>query len=429
MTRHRIVIFILIAITTFVIVGCTGPQGEPGPVGPAGATGPLGPAGPPGLDATASQEYVGSEQCGECHQSQYETFILSGHPNKLTKIENGQPPTYPYDEITGGVPDPPEGYSWDDISYVIGGFGWKARFIDSEGYIITGGSDATTQYNFANTAVDAPAGWVSYHAGEDLPYDCGECHTTGYATQGHQDDLEGIIGTWAFPGIQCEACHGPGSRHVEDPQGIRMVVDRTSQACGDCHGRGNPAQIEASEGFEQHYQQYDDLYNSKHFSISCVTCHDPHASALYEEPDVNPTKGISQVCESCHWLQDQLQNSRLHMDFDCVDCHMPLMAKSAQGNLDIFTGDVRSHQFSINPDPDAPQFNEDGNQVMPYLTLQYACGHCHNGTVASERSFDRMARLAGTFHDQPTPTPEPSPTATPEPEPTATPTPTATPEG
>jgi hypothetical protein len=416
-------------LVTFLIASCTGPQGTDGPVGPAGATGPLGPAGPPGIDATASQEYVGSDQCGECHESQYETFVLSGHPYKLTRIENGEPPTFPYDEETGGVADPPEGYTWDDISYVIGGYGWKVRFIDKDGYIITGDVDATTQYNFANEAAELPAGWVPYHAGEQKPYDCGECHTTGYAPQGHQDDLEGIIGTWAFPGVQCEECHGPGSRHAENPSGVRMVLERSSQLCGECHVRGNPAQIDASNGFERHHEQYEDLYNSKHFAISCVTCHDPHASALFEDPEVNPTKGISQVCETCHWQQEEFQNNRLHLGVDCVDCHMPPMAKSAQGNLAIFTGDVRSHQFSINPDPDAPQFNDDGTQVMPYLTLQYACGHCHNGAVYSEQPPRRLARMAEVYHDPPTPTPMPSPTATPEPEPTSTPMPTATPEG
>ena len=62
---------------------------------------------------------------------------------------DGQPPTYPYDSVTGGVTTPPEGYTWDDITYVIGGYNWKARFIDTEGYNITGEEDATTQYNFA----------------------------------------------------------------------------------------------------------------------------------------------------------------------------------------------------------------------------------------------------------------------------------------
>ena len=188
-----LLIVLSIVAAFFLLAGCRGVQGVEGLVGPAGATGPLGPIGPAGSDATASQEYVGSEQCGECHETEYAKFVLSGHPYKLTQIEDGKRPFFPYDEITGGVTDPPEGYSWGDITYLIGGYGWKARFVDQNGYIITGDESATTQYNFANDFVDKPAEWVAYHPGEEKPYDCGVCHTTGYRPQGHQDGLEGII--------------------------------------------------------------------------------------------------------------------------------------------------------------------------------------------------------------------------------------------
>lgn len=405
----------IILLTT----ACTGAVGPAGPVGPAGAPGPIGPVGPAGEDATASQAYVGSETCGQCHEDIYARFQLSGHPYKLTKIEAGQPPVFPYDEITGGIPSPPEGYTWDDVTYVIGGYGWKARFIDDRGFIITGDADSLTQYNFANEFVEKPAEWVPYHAGEELPYDCGACHSTGYRPEGHQDDLEGIVGTWAFPGVQCEACHGPGSRHADDPYGVLMRVDRSSQLCGDCHVRGNPAEIDAADGFEQHHEQYEDLYNSKHFAISCVTCHDPHAGTRFADDEVNPNKGIVQVCESCHF-QNVRRNVRNHLGMDCIDCHMAPMALSAQGNLDLFRADVRSHQFAINTEPDAPQFNEDGTVVMPYLTLQYACGQCHNGAKASELETAVLAAAADGYHDKPTPTPEPTPIleveATPTPE-------------
>ena len=203
-----------------------------------------------------------------------------------------------------------------------------------------------------------------------------------------------------------------------------MVLDRSSQLCGQCHVRENPAQIDASDGFEQHHEQYEDLYNSKHFAISCVTCHDPHASSRFADEEVNPNKGISQTCESCHWAQVN-QKNRKHGSVDCIDCHMPPMAKSAVGDLDRFTADIRSHQFSINPDPEATQFDEEGALVMPYITLAYACRHCHNGEDYSNQDIADLASMALGYHDRATPTLEPSPTpelsATPEPEATATP--------
>lgn len=402
-----------------LISACAGPQGEAGPVGPAGATGPMGPVGPAGEDAFADQEFIGSEECGDCHEEIYARFELNGHAHALTAV-NGQPPTYPHDEITNGIPEPPAGYSWDEISYIIGGVGWMARFVDADGYVITG--DAA-QYNFANAHLDTEAEWVAYPAGEPVVFDCGQCHTTGYAPQGKQDNREGIDGTWVFEGIQCEKCHGPGSRHAENPQGVRMMLDRSSQLCGRCHVRGEKASMDAAGGFAEHNQQFSDLYNSQHFALACVTCHDPHASARFADPELNPNQGITQVCEACHWAEEAVQNVRAHGSVDCVACHMPLMAKSAVADADIFTGDIRSHQFAINPDPEAPQFNEDGTQVMPYLTLTYVCGQCHNGEFADVKAPAVLGAAARGYHAliPPTVTPEPAPTAVPEAEITPTP--------
>jgi hypothetical protein len=407
----------IIAVVLILLVACSPESGPPGPVGPAGPPGPIGPVGPPGDDASANLAYIGSEKCGDCHEELYSRFILSGHASALNPIEDEVAPAFPYDASTGGLSDPPEGYTWDDITYVIGGYGWKARFIDQKGYLITGDENAATQYNYANEFVDKPQGWVAYHPGEEIQFDCGECHTTGYRVEGHQDNLEGVVGTWAFPGVQCEVCHGPGNRHAADPYGALMKIDHSSQLCGECHSRDNPARIAAENGFELHNQQYEDLFNSKHFAISCVTCHDPHASVRFADEEINPENGIIQNCESCHW-QNEHGNVRLHLGVDCIDCHMPRMAFSAQGDLELFRADIRSHQFSINPNPEASQFSEDGALVMPYLTLQYSCGQCHNGEYADVMEADALKNAAEGYHDFPTPTPVP--TATPEPEANAT---------
>src|SRR5210317_1254143 len=87
-----------------------------------------------------SQTFVGSEACKNCHSSKYNTWIQSGHPYKFTVIENGQPPVYPpeavnfqgqwMDSLADGTLD------WTQIAGVIGGYGWKARFVGMDGHIV-----------------------------------------------------------------------------------------------------------------------------------------------------------------------------------------------------------------------------------------------------------------------------------------------------
>ena len=95
----------------------------------------------------------------------------------------------------------PKGYTWDDILYVIGGFNWKARFVDKQGNVITGAEDAKTQYNLANKLLKLDDEWVAYHPGETVAFSCGSCHTTGYIPQGNQG---GVAGTCRhLGGRQC----------------------------------------------------------------------------------------------------------------------------------------------------------------------------------------------------------------------------------
>ncbi|HEX7401316.1 MAG TPA: hypothetical protein VF369_03970, partial [candidate division Zixibacteria bacterium] len=136
--------------------------------------------------------YVGSQACQTCHGTIYDSFTKTGHFYELTLADSAQHPGYyPYSSLAG----PPTGYSWDQISYVIGGFWWKAQFMDQNGYIITGNQ---AQYNLATQE------WVPYEESvQNQEYDCGPCHTTGYdaSTSAHQDNLPGIVGTWALSGI------------------------------------------------------------------------------------------------------------------------------------------------------------------------------------------------------------------------------------
>jgi hypothetical protein len=351
--------------------------------------------------------------------------MKSGHPWKLNKIEGGLPPDYPFRDLR----QPPEGYTWDDISYVIGGYWWKARFIDQEGYIITdapgttGNVEYQNQWNYTNDNLNQDGRWVIYKSGtEKLVYDCGACHTTGYNPSGNQDDLPGLIGTWAEPGIQCEACHGPGSLHAANPSGVLPRVDRSSELCGECHRSGNLEMVDAQGGFIDHHELYADLSHGKHQVLECVDCHNPHSGVKQLEESDQPT--TRNACENCHSAQARYQKNERHLaiGLDCIECHMPRMIKTAWGDETIFTGDFRTHRMAIDSSQ-IEQFStviaEDGTDtqvVKAEIGLNFACRHCHTQNTIMALDDQTLINAAYDYHQKPV-----EPPVVPTPESTATP--------
>jgi predicted CXXCH cytochrome family protein len=373
--------------------GETGPSGLPGPQGIQGVAGPQGPVGPEGaagLDYMPAV-YVGSEACGECHEELHASYMETGHAWNLTEVVDGEAPEFPFSEVS----DPPEGYTWDDILYVIGGYGWKARFVDKQGNIITGDAEAKTQYNLPNKSLKLGDDWVAYHAGEQTAFDCGSCHTTGYVPEGNQDGLPGLVGTWAEENVGCEECHGPGSSHVNNPYLIDMKVDRDSELCGSCHRQNEVEQIDVANGFISHHEQYEELFESKKRVMRCVDCHNPHQTTKYARG-----QAIRTECENCHFENEQYQKISDRKHASCIDCHMPRITMSAVGDPARFSGDMRTHLMAINPLASS-QFDKNGEFAMPYIALDFACKGCHNENGrAPVLPDERLVEVATGFHDR-----------------------------
>ncbi len=316
--------------------------------------------------------YIGSEECGVCHETTYDDFVKTGHPYKLNNAADVAPDTgyYPF----SSVPSPPSGVAWTDVTKVIGGFWWKARFIDNDGFIVTG---SDVQYNLVDGS------WAAYHDGEVKPYDCGPCHMTDYEDVGNQEGLDGLVGTWAFDGVQCEECHGPGELHAASPYDIGLEIDRSSEQCGKCHIRGDVNQIPASGGFIKHHEQWNEMFTTKHQALDCVDCHDPHIGLHPNNPDRD--MAIKIKCESCHldeaesFAVSDIEQHRPGANGapTCISCHMAKAAKSAKA-AGPYEGDVHSHLFRINTDADAEMFSEDGSTANGYLTLEFTCLQCHS---------------------------------------------------
>lgn len=406
------------------------------------------------LPAIPDGEYISSAQCGVCHTVTYSSFIQTGHPYKITKVIDGQQPVYPFTNLNGvlervtdedGQTDNSLGtpQSWSDVSYVIGGYHWKARFMDLDGAIVTG---SEVQYNFATD------GMVAYHDDEvDKPFNCGNCHTTGWRHQddalnpARQDDLPFMDGTFAEQGIQCESCHGAGAAHAKFTGTIttdatpRTLLELTAPDagyglavdCGECHTRDGErdystymsgydnaliaanapdprpnemgGRILASNGLIRHHEQYDEILGIDPDSLdtvrsagfmathgNCGTCHYPHGSSVQEgnplytgEPGVDHT---GESCLTCHGDYAPSLRAGGMQNLECRDCHMPKMIKNAVSYPPVAdgaptTGDISAHVFRINLDSQVyQQFTDDGKFAYPWVTTDWACNTCHNAS-------------------------------------------------
>jgi hypothetical protein len=426
-------LILALIVVAFSLTACAGPQGLQGEIGPSGPPGPEGPQGPEGKTGPAGTagepgpsgaEYVGSQICGGCHQDYYTSFMKTGHPWALNKIVDGKSPSYPFTQLN----QLPSGYTWNDISYVLGGYNWKALFINSQGYIITDGpgksgdSSYLNQWNFSNNFLGKQADFVSYHAGEEnLSTPCVSCHTTGYNATGNQDSLPGLIGVWALDGIQCEECHGPGSLHMTNPTGIAMKISLDSETCRSCHVASSDP-IAAHEGFIDFSTQNDDLFMGKHTVLNCVTCHDPHSGVVQLEKSGVQTTQVE--CQDCHYQEAQYQKNPKHVGIGlaCSQCHMSRPIKLAWAVDLRFTGDFRTHAVAINS-TQLDQFYittaEDGSEQTysyPQIGLNFACRQCHNGLGGIPKTDQELIDGAYRYHERPveppvlaTQTPPPAP--------------------
>ena len=351
---------------------------------------------------SVAQDYAEPETCtgSICHDSQYNDWKVSGHPYKLMRGEDAQNRPIPL----------PEGYTWDDISWVIGGYKWKSRYMDNNGYILTqdGSSDGgNTQYN------NFTGMWSDYNA--DLengtkPYDCGRCHTTGWVenpdptnVSGNKDELPGIHGDFFAGGIQCQQCHG-----TSHPGNIPAMDDLDGSGCGSCHIRGEADTIPASGGFVRHHEQYNEHLASPHAAdmctldacpTDCADCHNPHKRGEFS---------IKTACGDCHTAEKASYEMTSMYDYDvtCEDCHMPFATKSAQALGPVIDGnqtrgDVMTHILSINTDPMGDMFTEDGGFVAlddngkAAVTMNFTCQRCHETATLEE-----LAKFAVGFHDR-----------------------------
>jgi hypothetical protein len=202
-------------------------------------------------DDPPEKEYVGVGECSDCHRDLSRPHEES--PHGLALIDAGDEDNEDFivgdfdaDEATRTVTFP-DGDSRplakDDIAFALG----MGRYVQRYLYEIGENDYAVlpVEWNVA-AQIWQPYGSVEVWAtspAQNFGQSCAGCHTTGYNVE---------TAEWVDPAVQCEACHGPGSVHIEqaDEAGnrandeelaaIRGAIVRSpdAQICGQCHSQG-----------------------------------------------------------------------------------------------------------------------------------------------------------------------------------------------
>ncbi|HEY6253059.1 MAG TPA: multiheme c-type cytochrome [Candidatus Angelobacter sp.] len=164
---------------------------------------------------------------------------------------------------------------------------------------------------------------------------CFGCHTTASTTNGRFDAAS------LFPGVTCEACHGPGARHVHAMQrkqmklGLQTILNPARlnpvdavDFCGACHRTGWDVMLANTTGvanvrFQPYRLEKSRCWGKGDGRLTCMACHDPHV------PLVRDSVSYDDQCLSCHITMPQEEVSADHPGkacpvgtSKCVTCHM-----------------------------------------------------------------------------------------------------------
>jgi hypothetical protein len=213
---------------------------------------------------------------------------------------------------------------------------------------------------------------------------CLECHASYFTSLSPPPNRFGKDSL--VLGINCERCHGPGTKHVAFERSAsprsekhdetivnpaRLTRDRQLDLCALCHAGAvdplrPPLTFVAGDAVHDylaihppapnsppdvHGNQVGALEQSKCFissKMTCSTCHNVHEKQ--ENADA-----FSRHCLSCHEMKACGRYSALGSTIrtKCVDCHMPLLesakitSASGSGTLHAL---LRAHQIKIYPE-------------------------------------------------------------------------------
>ena len=337
-------------------------------------------------EALERATYVGRQRCADCHQVEHEQWLGSHHDQAM------QPAN---DETVLG--------DFNDATYERLGASWRFFRRDGQYYVNAEGPDGENhdyeiKYTFGvdplqQYMVEFPDGRVQvlsvawdvarkewfFVPPPDAPNDpidatdpmhwtgvannwntmCADCHSTDLH-KNYDPATDTYATKFAEIDVSCEACHGPGSVHVELATAHSLFWDRNVgyglprlkspnsrieiESCAPCHSRRSMIKEGFRPGHDFHDyfapsllreglyhadgQILDEVYVYGSFlqsrmhgeGVRCTDCHNPHSLEL-KFPG-------NQLCGQCH-VPGKYDTPTHHHHTEgtpgaqCVECHMP----------------------------------------------------------------------------------------------------------
>jgi len=347
-------------------------------------------------------DYLGSERCADCHEAEYRAWQGSHHdlamqaPTPATVLGDFDDARFDYNGVETRFfrrgdafvvrTDGPDGRLADyEVAYVFGVYPLQQYLLPLAG----GRLQALSVAWDARPAEEGGQRWYHLYPEERIGHDdplhwtgpyqnwntrCAECHSTD-VHKNYSPATRRFETTYEAIDVGCEACHGPGAKHVAlaergdragaaagglpvdlsqrgawaFPDGASIarretpVTDnRQIDNCGRCHARRGtlgdyhygadlldthrlsflqpPLYHPDGQILDEVYVYGSFVQSRMHLAgVVCSDCHEPHSNALRA-----PGNG---VCAQCH--KPAAYDSAAHHHHapgpgsQCVDCHMP----------------------------------------------------------------------------------------------------------
>jgi Flp pilus assembly protein TadD len=367
-----------------------------------------------------TQDFIGTAECKECHQPQFDSYLKTTHSRSFSVFEVGEEPTTQKFVHEASAMRFDVSLKDDRLHHrgaLLAEDGTEIQSFETAiGYAVGSGTHAKT-YLFESDGFlcesplswfrDNPTGW-SLSPGYDYPEHqafrrvassgCVYCHV------GRIDPLLGHPHQFKIieAAIGCERCHGPGKNHVlfhrnsaqlELSDSIvnpkKLDRNRAEAICQQCHLQGAVSIADADKSpwdfvpgeslvtYRSDYQCQQDgspmqivghveqmhqsaCYQSSE-TLTCTTCHDPH----HATPDEDPVAYYRKACLSCHEDKSCGIDLKVRMDQNqnhCSECHMPV------AETNVAHAAFHDHRIGIHANVRSNQVEKLSNAIVPIVS-------------------------------------------------------------